>query len=170
MRSGDAVVFDPSSRAAIAHEVAGIGGEKSCPPALGDMFDDMRRFRFGVQCRVRFRPTAGDDRGGRAKAGASGPRTEAWDVYKSKQSLYHALQVLENLAQLLRHGRIIDCAASHPAKQTLLAVNSDDWEHCLEVFEPLHAAAAHEVEKAWAESDGDEDDGQFDVRGLAMLG
>ena len=43
-----------SSRAAVAHEVAGVGREESCPEALGERFDEMRRFRFGVQCRVRF--------------------------------------------------------------------------------------------------------------------
>lgn len=54
LRSGDVLVFEPSSRAAIAHEVAGVGEEDSCPVALGEAFDELRRFRYGVQCRVRF--------------------------------------------------------------------------------------------------------------------
>ena len=54
LQSGDALVFDPSTRAAIAHAVAGVGGEESCPAALGERFDELRRFRYGIQCRVRF--------------------------------------------------------------------------------------------------------------------
>lgn len=54
LQSGDALIFDPSTRAAIAHAVVGVGGEESCPAALGERFDELRRFRYGIQCRVRF--------------------------------------------------------------------------------------------------------------------
>ena len=35
-------------------EVAGVGGEETCPAGLGDRFAELRRCRYGVQCRVRF--------------------------------------------------------------------------------------------------------------------
>ena len=54
LQSGDALVFDPSSGAGIVHEVAGVGGEETCPAGLGDRFAELRRCRYGVQCRVRF--------------------------------------------------------------------------------------------------------------------
>jgi len=52
--SGDALVFDPSSGAGILHEVAGVGEEATCPSALGETFAELRSFRYGLQCRVRF--------------------------------------------------------------------------------------------------------------------
>ena len=54
LQSGDALVFDPSSGAGIVHEVVGIGEGASCPRALGETFAELRSFRYGVQCRVRF--------------------------------------------------------------------------------------------------------------------
>jgi len=54
LQSGDALVFDPSSGAGIVHEVAGVGGEETCPAGLGERFAELRRCRYGVQCRVRF--------------------------------------------------------------------------------------------------------------------
>jgi len=54
LQSGDALVFDPSSAAGIAHEVCGIGEAETCPAGLGERFAELRRFRYGVQCRVRF--------------------------------------------------------------------------------------------------------------------
>ena len=54
MQSGDALVFDPSSEAAITHEVGAIGHEESCPLGLGGRFAELQRHRYGVQCRVRF--------------------------------------------------------------------------------------------------------------------
>ena len=47
--SGDVLVFDPSSEAAIAHGVYSINGDDfplDCPK-------DFQQFRFGVQCRVK---------------------------------------------------------------------------------------------------------------------
>ena len=54
LRSGDVLAFNPSTRAAITHAVAGIGGEESCPDALGERFNELRKFRYGIQCRVHF--------------------------------------------------------------------------------------------------------------------
>jgi hypothetical protein len=57
MNSGDVLVFDPSSQAAILHGVAGVGfGEEAFVTGeeLGTRFDVLRRSRFGVQCRVAF--------------------------------------------------------------------------------------------------------------------
>ena len=55
LQSGDALAFDPSSAAGIAHrEVCGIGEAETCPAGLGERFAELRRFRYGVQCRVRF--------------------------------------------------------------------------------------------------------------------
>ena len=55
MNSGDVLVFDPSSQAAILHGVAGVAfGEEAIVTGeeLGTRFDVLRRSRFGVQCRV----------------------------------------------------------------------------------------------------------------------
>uniref|UniRef100_A0A7S2IAK0 Fe2OG dioxygenase domain-containing protein n=1 Tax=Haptolina brevifila TaxID=156173 RepID=A0A7S2IAK0_9EUKA len=54
LQSGDALVFDPSSGAGILHGVAGIGEEVTCPSALGERFAELRSFRYGLQCRVRY--------------------------------------------------------------------------------------------------------------------
>lgn len=58
MRSGDALVFDPSSEAAVLHgiDVVARGEEDTSPRrnALGETFEMLRRSRFGVQCRVSF--------------------------------------------------------------------------------------------------------------------
>jgi hypothetical protein len=54
LRSGDVLAFNPGTRAAITHAVAGIGGEESCPAALGERFHELRKFRYGIQCRVHF--------------------------------------------------------------------------------------------------------------------
>ena len=48
-KSGDVLVFDPSSNAAIVHGVNGINGDEF--PLDGP--EDFWRFRFGVQCRVK---------------------------------------------------------------------------------------------------------------------
>ena len=56
MNSGDILVFDPSSEAAIVHGVAGVlpyEEETSKHAAeMGAKFDHLRSSRFGVQCRV----------------------------------------------------------------------------------------------------------------------
>ena len=54
LRSGDVLAFNPSTRAAIMHAVTGIGGEGSCPAALSERFHELRKFRYGIQCRVHF--------------------------------------------------------------------------------------------------------------------
>merc|ERR1712062_334574 len=52
--SGDFLVFDASTEAAILHGVLSIDDETTCPKELGNKFDVMKNHRFGVQCRVRF--------------------------------------------------------------------------------------------------------------------
>jgi len=53
--SGDVLAFDPSSRAAIGHAVNGISGAETCPAELVKRFDgELRHYRYGIQCRVRF--------------------------------------------------------------------------------------------------------------------
>jgi len=59
MESGDVLVFDPSSEAAVVHGVIGVvcGEEESSARGdelekLGERFDVLRSSRFGVQCRV----------------------------------------------------------------------------------------------------------------------
>ena len=59
MKSGDALVFDPSSEAAIVHGVIGIACAEEEASARGDelealveKFDVLRSSRFGIQCRV----------------------------------------------------------------------------------------------------------------------
>lgn len=52
--SGDALAFDPSTHASIAHAVTGVGGEETCPAPLAERFDELRRCRYGIQCRVQF--------------------------------------------------------------------------------------------------------------------
>ena len=55
MKSGDALVFDPSSEAAIVHGVASIAcdGEASARvDGFASRFEVLRSSRFGVQCRV----------------------------------------------------------------------------------------------------------------------
>jgi len=59
MKSGDALVFDPSSEAAVVHGVIGVACREEEASAgrdeleaLGERFDILRSSRFGVQCRV----------------------------------------------------------------------------------------------------------------------
>ena len=52
--SGDLLVFDASTEAAVLHEVVSIDDGTSCPDELGNAFDVMKTHRFGVQCRVHF--------------------------------------------------------------------------------------------------------------------
>ena len=56
MKSGDALVFDPSSEAAVLHGVDGVAcgkeGASSIAGELGGEFEVLRHSRFGVQCRV----------------------------------------------------------------------------------------------------------------------
>ena len=63
MKSGDALVFDPSSEAAVVHGVTGVAREEEGASARGDelgargdelgaRFEVLRSSRFGVQCRV----------------------------------------------------------------------------------------------------------------------
>lgn len=57
MNSGDILVFDPSSEAAIVHGVAGVASSREASKTevvLGAKFDVLRSSRFGVQCRVMF--------------------------------------------------------------------------------------------------------------------
>lgn len=55
MKSGDALVFNPSSEAGILHGVAGVREAESCERGgLGERFEVMRGSRYGVQCRVSF--------------------------------------------------------------------------------------------------------------------
>mmetsp|Transcript_33275 Transcript_33275/g.78572 ORF Transcript_33275/g.78572 Transcript_33275/m.78572 type:complete len:228 (-) Transcript_33275:173-856(-) len=57
MNSGDVLVFDPSSEAAVVHGVAGVAsGEEGSVRGdeLGARFDVLHSSRFGVQCRVSF--------------------------------------------------------------------------------------------------------------------
>lgn len=59
MKSGDVLVFDPSSEAAILHGVDGVArscGEEVSPTGeeFGGGFEVLRHSRFGVQCRVSF--------------------------------------------------------------------------------------------------------------------
>ena len=49
-RSGDVLVFDPSSDAAVVHGVASINGDEF---PLFDCPEEFQQFRFGVQCRVK---------------------------------------------------------------------------------------------------------------------
>jgi len=53
MNSGDCLLFDPSSEAAVVHGVAGVAFEEEASE-LGKRFDVLRSSRFGVQCRVTF--------------------------------------------------------------------------------------------------------------------
>ena len=52
MKSGDVLVFDPSSEAAVVHGVAGVLPANEKGGELGTRFDVLRTSRFGVQCRV----------------------------------------------------------------------------------------------------------------------
>ena len=52
--SGDLLVFDASTEAAVLHEVVSIDDETSCPDEMGNVFEVMKTHRFGVQCRVYF--------------------------------------------------------------------------------------------------------------------
>ena len=56
MKSGDALVFDPSSEAAVLHGVDGVAREEEEASSAGDElrgeFEALRHSRFGVQCRV----------------------------------------------------------------------------------------------------------------------
>ena len=57
MKSGDALIFDPSSEAAVLHGVDGVAccAEEAASAGeaeLGRDFEDLRQSRFGVQCRV----------------------------------------------------------------------------------------------------------------------
>jgi len=51
--SGDLLVFNASTEAAILHAVVSIvEGEESCPKELGSAFPILQKHRYGVQCRV----------------------------------------------------------------------------------------------------------------------
>jgi hypothetical protein len=52
--SGDVLVFNASSQAAILHGVVSIDAEGSCPDLLSRRFPILRNHRFGVQCRMHF--------------------------------------------------------------------------------------------------------------------
>ena len=51
LESGDVMVFDPSTAAAVRHGVVSIE-ETTCPKALAEAFEDMAGHRYGVQCRT----------------------------------------------------------------------------------------------------------------------
>lgn len=53
-RSGDLLVFNASTEAAVLHGVTSIDGEGTCPERLGDDFHALRAHRYGVQCRLGF--------------------------------------------------------------------------------------------------------------------
>mmetsp|Transcript_122785 Transcript_122785/g.308936 ORF Transcript_122785/g.308936 Transcript_122785/m.308936 type:complete len:227 (-) Transcript_122785:93-773(-) len=50
-RSGDLLVFNASTRAALLHGVMSID-VASCPPGLSEAAPDLREHRYGVQCRM----------------------------------------------------------------------------------------------------------------------
>mmetsp|Transcript_18689 Transcript_18689/g.46252 ORF Transcript_18689/g.46252 Transcript_18689/m.46252 type:complete len:243 (-) Transcript_18689:2-730(-) len=52
MRSGDVLIFNASTAAAIEHGVEGIDGSETCPVALGERCPVLQNHRYGVQCRV----------------------------------------------------------------------------------------------------------------------
>ena len=52
--SGDLLVFNASTDAAILHAVINIDDETSCPVELGNTFPVLQKHRYGVQCRVHF--------------------------------------------------------------------------------------------------------------------
>ena len=52
--SGDMLVFNASTEAAILHGVLSIDNGQSCPPELGDVFQKLRNHRYGVQTRSYF--------------------------------------------------------------------------------------------------------------------
>lgn len=52
MNSGDVLVFDPSTEAAIVHGVADVLSVGEEDSELSDRFNVLRSSRFGVQCRV----------------------------------------------------------------------------------------------------------------------
>ena len=58
MKSGDALVFDPSSEAAVLHGVDGVARRAEEASSTGNelkgKFETLRCSRFGVQCRVSF--------------------------------------------------------------------------------------------------------------------
>jgi len=51
LESGDIMVFDPSTAAAVRHGVVSIE-VATCPKALAEAFEDMAGHRYGVQCRT----------------------------------------------------------------------------------------------------------------------
>ena len=51
LESGDVMVFDPSTAAAVRHGVVSIE-VTTCPKALAEAFEDMAGHRYGVQCRT----------------------------------------------------------------------------------------------------------------------
>lgn len=53
-QSGDMLVFNASTQAAILHGVMSIDDERSNPPNLRDAFQMSRNHRYGVQCRLYF--------------------------------------------------------------------------------------------------------------------
>jgi len=53
-RSGDMLIFNASTEAAILHGVLSIDDEGSCPRSLGDAFPVLQKHRYGVQCRLGF--------------------------------------------------------------------------------------------------------------------
>jgi len=53
-RSGDLLVFNASSAAAVLHGVLGIDDDGSCPVGLSSSFPVLEQHRYGVQCRLTF--------------------------------------------------------------------------------------------------------------------
>lgn len=52
--SGDMLVFNASTEAAVLHSVQSIGGSESCPSSLRKAFPVLQNHRYGVQCRSHF--------------------------------------------------------------------------------------------------------------------
>merc|ERR1712012_1099951 len=51
-RSGDLLVFNASTEAAILHGVVSIDDAGTCPAGLGESFQVLQTHRYGVQCRL----------------------------------------------------------------------------------------------------------------------
>jgi len=64
-------------------------------------------------------------------------KIEAWDLYKSKKTLLHALRILEFGSQLAETGTIYDFTKMNFVKPLLLAVESEQWLPHMEVFLPF---------------------------------
>jgi len=68
-------------------------------------------------------------------------KTEPWNLYQSKKTLFHALRILEFGCQLVEHGKIKDLSAANQSKQMLLNVPGEEWDSHLAVFLPLYESA-----------------------------